>query len=69
MGILLVIGVMALIFGLLLIFAFHAVSRLAAWSNQIITRPDDLISTNNKPVGATLIVAGIFILWVFFTRR
>jgi hypothetical protein len=69
MGILLAIGVMALVFGFLFIFALQSVSRLAAWSNQIITRTDDLISTKNKPVGATLMVAGLFMLWVFFTRR
>jgi uncharacterized membrane protein HdeD (DUF308 family) len=68
MGFLLVIGVLALVFGVLFLIAPQAVTKLAAWSNRLIARTDDVVNTNNKAAGVLLIVAGIFILWAYFVR-
>jgi len=69
MFVLLIIGLLALVFGGFLVFAPQVVTKITAWSNQLIARTDDIVHSNNKAAGALLILAGIFILVVFFMRR
>jgi hypothetical protein len=69
MSVLLIIGVVAFVFGVLLFFAPQVINRMTIWSNRVIAATDEYVSGNNKAAGAILIVAGLFILGVVFLRK
>jgi hypothetical protein len=68
MTILIAIGVFALVFGFLFLFSPDVVAKMAEWSNRMLTRTDDLVISRTKPVGAFLVLAGLFMFGKAFLR-
>ena len=68
MTLLIAIGILALMFGFLFLFFPQAITKMAEWSNRMITKTDDLISVRKKPVGVFLILAGFFIIGMVVLR-
>ncbi|HAK60949.1 MAG TPA: hypothetical protein DCO77_11290 [Nitrospiraceae bacterium] len=56
------IGIFAIVFGVLFLFLPNVISKMAEWSNRMITRTDDLIVSRRKSAGIFLILSGLFIL-------
>ncbi len=68
MTILTAVGVFALVFGCLFLFSPDVITKMAEWSNRMITKTDELIISRKKPVGVFLVLAGLFILGMVFLR-
>ena len=68
MGVLIAIGVLAIVFGLLFLFSPDVISRMAEWSNRMITRTDEFIVSRRKAAGVFLILAGLFSLGIALLR-
>ncbi len=68
MTILTAVGVFSLVFGFLFLFSPATITKMAEWSNRMITKTDDLIIARKKPAGIFLILAGLFILGMVILR-
>ncbi len=68
MTILIATGVFALIFGFLFLFSPDVVTKMAEWSNRMVTRTDDFLISRKKPVGVFLVLAGLFMLGTALLR-
>ena len=68
MTILTAVGAFSLVFGFLFLFFPDSITKMAEWSNRMITKTDDLIVARKKPVGIFLVLAGLFILGSVFLR-
>ncbi len=68
MTILIATGVFSLIFGFLFLFSPDVVTKMATWSNRMVTRTDELVISRKKPVGVFLVLAGFFMLGTALLR-
>jgi hypothetical protein len=68
MTILTAVGVFSLVFGFLFLFSPATITKMAEWSNRMITKTDDLIIARKKPAGIFLVLAGLFILGMVILR-
>ncbi len=66
MAILTGIGIFAIVFGFFFLFLPNVISKMAEWSNRMITRTDELIVSRKKSAGIFLILSGIFILGMVY---
>ena len=62
------IGIFAIVFGVLFLFLPHVITKMAEWSNRMITRTDEIVVSRRKTAGIFLILSGLFILaMVYFS--
>ena len=68
MTLLTVVGVFSLVFGFLFLVSPGTITKMAEWSNRMISRTDDFVIARKKPAGIFLVLAGLFILGMVFLR-
>jgi hypothetical protein len=68
MTILIATGAVALVFGFLFLFSPFTITKMAEWSNRMISRTDDFVIARKKPVGVFLVLAGLFMLGTAILR-
>ncbi|MEK6815169.1 MAG: hypothetical protein AABY65_10570 [Nitrospirota bacterium] len=59
-----ILGVLAVVFGVLFIFSPDTLTRLSEWFNRTLVNNDQAAFRNRKIVGVILILAGAYFLFV-----
>lgn len=59
-----ILGVMAVVFGVLFLFSPDTLTRLSEWFNRTLVNNDQAAFRNRKIVGVILILAGAYFLFV-----
>ncbi|NOZ75888.1 MAG: hypothetical protein GXO90_11050 [FCB group bacterium] len=62
-----IVGILVLGIGIAYLFFPRLLLQLSQWANQIIFR-DDIFIKKNRATGAGLIIAGLWLLWIYFHR-
>ena len=59
-----ILGVLAVVFGVLFLFSPDTLTRLSEWFNRTLVNNDQAAFRNRKIVGVILILAGAYFLFV-----
>lgn len=59
-----ILGVLAVVFGVLFLFSPDTLTRLSEWFNRTLVNNDQAAFRNRKVVGVILLLAGAYFLFV-----